>query len=51
MYAIPLFAGTLSKNCSNASKPPADAPMQTIGNLLISESAVFAFEDSVDLAF
>ncbi len=31
--AIPLFAGMLLKNSSNASKPPADAPSPTTGNL------------------
>ena len=30
--AIPLLRGTLVKNCSNASNPPADAPIPTIGN-------------------
>ena len=32
MYAIPLSGGTWRKNCSNASRPPAEAPMPMMGN-------------------
>jgi hypothetical protein len=30
--AIPLFEGIFPKNCSRASRPPADAPIPTTGN-------------------
>src|SRR6266571_6870313 len=30
--AMPLFLGTRDRKCSNASSPPAEAPMPTTGN-------------------
>ena len=50
-YAIPLFSGTLPRNCSNASSPPADAPIPTIGNLPVNTSEISTFEDVVDFRF
>ena len=32
MNAIPVFAGTFLRSCVNASSPPAEAPIPTIGN-------------------
>jgi hypothetical protein len=37
-HAIPLFFGTFPKNSSKASRPPADAPIPTIGKLFKSEA-------------
>jgi hypothetical protein len=39
--AIPLFPGMLEKNCSSASRPPADAPMPTIGKEVLLVSSAF----------
>src|SRR5689334_8544818 len=32
MKAIPVSGGICTKNCSNASRPPAEAPIPTTGN-------------------
>src|SRR2546423_6183208 len=32
MNAIPVFAGSALRSCVNASSPPAEAPMPTMGN-------------------
>ena len=37
--AMPHFGGTCFRNCSNASSPPADAPMPTIGNATLGFGA------------
>jgi len=41
----------LPKNCSKASKPPAEAPIHTIGNLPVVESEDFAFEVAINFVF
>jgi len=39
--AMPLFFGTCDRKCSNASNPPAEAPMPTTGNeTLVGETGI-----------
>jgi hypothetical protein len=42
-----LFSGTFPRNCSIASNPPADAPIPTIGNKILSDSEGFSFKDII----
>jgi len=38
--ARPEAGGTWLKNCSSASRPPADAPMPTMGKAVVAVSGV-----------
>lgn len=41
--ASPLPVGTCPRNCSKASRPPAEAPMPTMGNHAVDRAPVFSW--------
>jgi len=48
--AMPLSAGVCSRNCVNASSPPAEAPMPTMRKVRSADGLLFVDAAGADLA-